>query len=64
MKLEQNPDYTKLVKVDLLLEVMLVNHPLSTPALIPITVSQKECVPIEFTYIDLPPTQQMVVGDA
>ena len=41
---------------------MLVDQPLSTPALIPITVSKKECVPTDFSYIETS-ALELVVGE-
>ena len=62
LKLVQNPLYTKEVLVDLRVEIMLVDYPQSQPALIPITVSKKQCVPTDFAYSKVT-DQEIVVGD-
>ena len=61
-RLEQNPIYTKLVLVELFLQIQLTEHTESTPALLPFKVSRKECIPSNFSYNQLP-DQEIVIGD-
>ena len=53
-EITQNPLYTRLVYVDLFVEISLEDYPASTSAFLPIKVGIRECVPTNFTYAEIP----------
>lgn len=61
-ELTQNPLFTKVVVVDLYLQVKLVDHSQSESALIPVKVSLRECVPTDFEFGTIA-NELMSVGD-